>query len=832
MPDIAIDFMAKNPPNSPDVSPSKTAAPRADGAVGSLRAALGGLLADPFRLLLVLAVNAAVVVGIVSTAMILRNRKPPQKPVTLAMAFSALDRGNSAEARHMAEHLAVSKDVTTEDWGGPDFILGTLAARAAEEAAGNRRTESYRLASLYLARSRERGFPEHRESTGLYLLGKCLFRCGRLEDALPVLEEALRHNSDQATEIRLLLIEARVEVQPPELDRALTDSQKLLSDPHLADSDRRQVLIQQAQILLRMNRTKECAAALDKIPDNPLLRCDVGLLRGRLALMEGQALKKAAAESAAASSNEVPAAAKEKFRWAIDAFRKALSQDLGDNRAARQATYLIGVCLMERGDLPAALNQMERASQIFPETPEGLAALYLQADIARRIGRHAEALSAYRRLLAAYARQDEFHNPWFTLTQLKVTLLRVCLEYLKAEKYETAVLLGKSLVQLLPKDEALLLTARIYRTWGENLVEQAEHLPPERAEELRRQARTQFRRAGDSLTAVAREQYATRQYPDQLWNSANAYFAGHDFRRAAEMLRLYMHNEARLRHAQALVDLGEAELSLGDTERALQSFHECIQQHPRDVAIYRARLLASRAAVNLGDLKQAEAFLQDNLNGEQLTPARKEWRDSLFALAELLHSVSRDREAIQRLEESLQRYPDAPQAIVARYLLADSSRRLAMDLRASLSKEISSAVRGRRTSESNRLLHQALEAYGFLQDNLSRRDAASLTLQEKAVLRNCRFASGDTYFALERYPEALRAYQSAANHYATAPEVLDAYLQIANVYRRMERPAEARTSLEQARLALRRIPPEARFEQPTNYNRKQWGELLDRLCSL
>ena len=37
---------------------------------------------------------------------------------------------------------------------------------------------------------------------------------------------------------------------------------------------------------------------------------------------------------------------------------------------------------------------------------------------------------------------------------------------------------------------------------GDNLLEQAEHLPPERAEKLRRQARTQFRRAGDSLHGV------------------------------------------------------------------------------------------------------------------------------------------------------------------------------------------------------------------------------------------------------------------------------------------------------------------------------------------
>ena len=362
------------------------------------------------------------------------------------------------------------------------------------------------------------------------------------------------------------------------------------------------LLVQQAQILIRMNRTKECAAALDKIPDDPLLRGDVSLLRGRLALAKARPEEAPRNRALAPStlgqrerSGLVPLpkgeGSKEKFRSAIEWFRKAMSQDPGDNRVARQATYLIGLCLMEQGDLPAALNQMERTSRFFPETPEVLAALYQQGEIARRMGRHAEAVSAYQRLVSAYARQDEFHNPWVDPAQLKATLLGVCQEYLKAEKYETAVLLSKLLVHFMPKVEALQLTARIYRTWGDNLLEQAEHLPPERAEKLRRQARTQFRRAGDSYTAVARELYTTRQYPEQLWNSAGAYFAGHDFRNAAAMLRLYMRNESRLRHAQALVDLGEAELSLGETERALQSFQECIQQHPRDVAVYRARLL-------------------------------------------------------------------------------------------------------------------------------------------------------------------------------------------------------------------------------------------------
>jgi len=778
-------------------------------------------------LALVVAVNLAVVVGIVSTAIIVRQRKPPPKPVTLAMALSALDRGDAAEARQMAERLAANKDITTQEWGGPDFILGALAAKAAEESDGTRRTDLFRLASLYLTRSRERGFPEHREPAGLYWLGKSLCLCGRWQAALPVLEQALQHDAQHAAELRGLLVETCLVVGPPELDKALAESEKLLADRQLIDPGRRQALLQQAEILLRMNRTKQCAALLDTIPDNPLLRCDVSLLRGRLALGEGQALKKAAA-----GSREVPGDAKEKFRAAIEIFRKAMNQDLGDKRVARQASYLVGLCLMELGDLPAALTQMERTARMFAETPEAVAALYQHGDIAGRMGRHSEAVSAYRRLVAAYAQQVEFHNPWISQAQVQSALCDVCQKYLKAEKFETAVLLSGLLVHLAPKAEALQWTAQIYRAWGENLLDQAERLPPQQAEALRRQARTQLRRAGDSYTAIAREHYTSRQYAEELWQGACAYFAGHDFRKAADLLRLYMRQEARLRRAQALVDLGEAQLALGQTEQALQSLRECIQQHARDVAVYRARLLASRAAANLGDAKQAEIFLQDNLNGEQLRPASKEWRDSLFALAELLHNLGRDREAIERLEESLQRYPDAPQAIVARYLLADSSRRLATDLRAGLDKEVSSAIRSQRRNESRRLLDRAVEAYSLLRDNLSQRDAESMTAQEKAILRNSRFAIGDACFAQERYREALRAYQSAANHYAFSPEVLDAYLQIANVYRRMDRPAEARTSLEQARLALRRIPPEVRFEQTTNYNRKQWGELLDRLCSL
>jgi len=116
----------------------------------------------------------------------------------------------------------------------------------------------------------------------------------------------------------------------------------------------------------------------------------------------------------------------------------------------------------------------------------------------------------------------------------------------------------------------------------------------------------------------------------------------------------------------------------------------------------------------MGDLKQAEASLQDNLNGE-LRPASKEWRTrfSPWRAATQRRTPSRGNPATGR---GLQRYPDTRQAIAARYLMADSARRLAMDLRKSAVNEISSAVRLDHQAESLGLLHRAMDSYTFLQD--------------------------------------------------------------------------------------------------------------------
>src|SRR5205085_6096340 len=115
-----------------------------------------------------------------------------------------------------------------------------------------------------------------------------------------------------------------------------------------------------------------------------------------------------------------------------------------------------------------------------------------------------------------------------------------------------------------------------------------------------------------------------------------------------------------------------------------------------------------------------------------------------------------------------------------------------------------------------------------LQELLTKRqEQRDLTPLEKSTLRNSYFAQGSALFDLQRYDEAIKAYSTATNRYQHDPEVLEAFMQIANSYRRLGKLAEARGTLQQAKVVLQRLDKESKFEVATNQDRRQWTELLD-----
>ena len=764
--------------------------------------------------------------GVAVTALVLMRSS--QAPViSLDDALQALDRGDMADARRLADEYEQKTPEAEVRKGGPEFVRGAAAAYEADRTVSDAKADHFLIAARHLQQAWHKEFPPGRQAEGLYLLGKSLYCSGQIVASRPVLREALQTNPQRKTEIRYLLAAAYLTDSTPKLSEAEEQNDLALADTHIAPLLRDRLVLQRAQILLAAGKRGACLDVLRQLPADSKQSAEADLLRARILILEARELM------ADSSKPEQAVAAKRKYQEAIAGLRQAQSADTLATAVTCRAMYLIGVCLKESDDGRAASNQFARLRKLFPDTPEAFAATFEEAELLRKSGRPEAGLNDYRQVLEKVADPDSYSNPWLSLTELRQRTLNAYQDYLDKQLFPACLELAKRLHPLFPKERATELLAENYAAWGHSLLEQAAGVAENKAESLREDGRKRLRQAGAAYMQLARLLVTHRRYPDELWNSVQAYMAGHDYRRAAEVLREYLHNEMRKRHSDALTALGEALLTEGRIDEALQALSECVDLHPRDAAAFRARLLAARARIEKGEYDQAEKLLRDNLTADLLTPASTEWRESLFELGRLLHTQRRYDDAIPRLEEAVVRYPDTPHSLQSAYLAADSYRQIGYAIRAALGQVLVESTRLQRTRQANEALGLALDHFQKLRETLMRRqDKGELGPLEKLMLRNSFFAVGDLLFDLARYDEALKAYSMVINRYQNRPETLEAYVQMANAYVRLDRPAEARSMAEQAKVVLHRMTKETSFAGTTNRTREEWKTLLDRLSLL
>ena len=730
------------------------------------------------------------------------------------------------------------------------FVLGATAAYDARRAWSRQRPQGYLLAARYLEEARDRGFPPGRKAEGLSLLGESLYHSGQIPASRPVLKEALELSRNRKSEILNLLAAAYLKDANPKLPEALEYNTRYLSDRLLDRARRERGLLRQAQILLRMGKLAECRKTLGQIPR------DAGNHAGAV-VVEGQLLMQEARKLTAGPdvSEEARLQARTRYEEAIKVLRGAQGVDTLSVRATGKAQYLIGLCLRETGDWRGALAQFDRVRQTYAATPEAMAADFQKAELARKLGHDAEALVSYRRALAAMDDPNRYSNPWITLDELRAASRAAYEHYTETGKHAVALQLVQQLYPLFSRVKTTQWRAETYQAWGRSLLAKADpekgdksnlceapsgplrgklDLSPfsgrERLDEselMRRQGRAQLRRAGRAYERLAELETTTRRYTDYLWQSAEDYLAGHDYQDAVKVLKEYLKNETRRRHPRALLNLGEALLALDQVDEALSALRDCVDFHPTDATAFRARLLASRAYLEKGEIDKAEDLLQDNLDGT-LSPASNEWRESLFAMGRLLYIDGQYAKAVARLGEAIQRYPAAPETLEARYLIADSHRRTAQVLREKLDSSEVPHARQVRTKQICESLEKALQQYREIREALGQRQQLNtLTAPERSILRNACFAAGSVQFDLGRYEEAVQTFATAAYRYQSDPAVLLAYLQMAYAQQRMNQRAEARSTLKQAKVVLSRIKLDAPFETSTPYGRKEWEQLLD-----
>lgn len=753
------------------------------------------------------------------------GRESASEAQGLAKALEALDRGRNGDAAAIARKLGTVDPLPADELGGKPFVLGVVADRRAEQLLERSQRRYRLLAASFLEEARALGFPAGREAEGLFLLGKNLYQSGQIARSLPVLQQALTLNPRRRPELHHYLAGACLAESPARFREALTHNAEYLADKKLSKAQRQAGLLEQARIQFELREFDACRQTLEQISDSASLREGVTLLKGRLLSEQARALPKD-------KSGRPGEARKAAFEQAIETLR-AVQGRTSPPATAAASEYLIGLCLEGLGDEKAALQEFDRAMGRYMETDAGLAAGFAAGDLLRRQGRYASAMQRYRSTLRAFERVQPRSNAWTPLEDLRSRAMEAYRQLLRAKQFQLAIELAGLLTPLFSSERSLQLSAEASALWGQDLLSQAAPTPSAQASELEQQARDKLRQAGRLYEKLARMHRAAREFPDDLYHSAENFLAGHDYSAAIDSFRAYLKAESRRRRPRALIGLGEAQLARGMPDAALVSLKECIDSHSRDAAVFEARLLASQAYLEKGDAKAAEALLLDNLDGEALTPASQEWRDSLFAVGRLLYRAGRYREAVQRLEEAVNRYPKQPASIEARYLIAESYRRRAQEAREQGRNEATAEGRLARNREATGLLETSLKNFDLERDELlARQEQGPLSPLEEAILRNCFFARGAVLYELGRYRDAIDAYSSATNRYHRHPEVLQAYVQIAACYRRLGRPVEARSTLEQAKYALKHLADDAAVDGATNYTRDEWNRILNTLDTL
>lgn len=315
-----------------------------------------------------------------------------------------------------------------------------------------------------------------------------------------------------------------------------------------------------------------------------------------------------------------------------------------------------------------------------------------------------------------------------------------------------------------------------------------------------------------------------------LWSAAQRYQqaqAARDARRV--LLRFLQGRSADQRLPLALLWLGQTYESEGEYAAALHHYQELCRKFPAITETYRATLLAAGCLSALDRSSEAEAALLGLLHRDDLTPDAAVYRDALLQLSDTLYARGRFAEAIGRLENFVTLYPDDPECLRARFLLADAYQRSATALRLDPPAD---ADPRRVEATWRQRYRQAAELFEALCQQMGGEQADDE--ERRLYERLAAFAHADCLLALnepDALAAALRAYEQVAMRYEREPATLTAHVQMANIYLRQGLPGEAARVLEKARWRLAALPDGAFADAADAADRTAWQRYLAAVLS-
>lgn len=646
--------------------------------------------------------------------------------------------------------------------------------------------------------------------------------------------------SEQRRTVLRRMVEHELAKPRPEYDRAIEVLSSISSDADLSLADRAWSLARETEIRLGQGYAAEAVARLlqgimrlEGSPAGAVAELYALLGRGYYEMGEYDSARKQLERAGSILGKTEPLAAR------VEVYLAMCDQSMGLTTEARDRyAQVVGWARDMDWQLPAMFGLAET---------EGL------------LGRTDESIDAYAGVVRALL--DGRVHPLVLPGRVAESLLHQAEDRLTAEEPRSAlrfVLRVEELFSLNEVPPQVLHTLAFAhemlanRTISEganpglDLAGQIAQLDPATRETVQRHylaAGTYYGRHAAAVMLGDNESYV-----QSLWSAALAFDQGGDHERALAMLREYLEGvpddpgvpgregsraQARFRMGRAYQARGEVALAadvyeslIGDGELG-----EGVGQYAQDSYVPLAQVYL--ADDNEANDAEARRLLDEAVSGRLGDEGSIYFHDALIELGALHHRRGEYLDAITRLGEAIERYPEDPQKPVIQYRLADSLRQEAAGIELTLSRDaMPDAQRTELEQTREAHLRGALAIFDEVRQTLDGEDPKYLGESRRVALRNSYFFLGDCAFDLGDYEAAVRHYETARERYSQDPASLVAMVQIVNAYVALGEPDRARAANERAKRFYSQLPEDAWNDPYLPMSRTDWERWLDSTAEL
>ncbi len=503
-----------------------------------------------------------------------------------------------------------------------------------------------------------------------------------------------------------------------------------------------------------------------------------------------------------------------------------------------KTNLLLGlICL--KGDRPEEANAFfDEVVGAHRETEYHLAALVGQAEAQAALHRFSEAQMSYQE---AFKLLEELGpNKLVNRSQIFSSLDQVSRQLGTNNDLKQALVFAHLQNQYLePGDDRgrQVLLARIatwHRQEAETLARRMETVAlPALARKLKQEMHENYLSAGDYYLKLSETPGVFgRTIPQVLWQAAMCFEKGQVPEKSRQVLEKFVRDWPQDSYLpEALFRLAQTYQRHGRLDLAEEYYHRLINEFTRTPFGQQALIPLAECYFARGpkSYDKAEKVLRDIVddtsNQQQFKPDSEEFRSAMFMLGKLYYFKKEYERCVGRLEEALERYPGNHDGAEARFLIAQSYRKIAEQTGDKIAKTTDKQLKAALLRSRQDNLQRAQELYQFAIPVFEKMSHPGKV--DEIYLQLAYMYSAECLYDLSRFDQAIKGYELVIEKYERTPMALDSYLQIANCYQILGQRGKIKAVLERMKWLLKQIPDQALAESGKPFSRQDWESWIE-----